>query len=122
MDDRAPQILLDYTPDEILARIGEQAKVAFQAELDFFVWRANNDPAPFDAFMEKYLEWVDCSERMLTATRVSRGNIRTSWRGSRRSLCRSGARYSGPTSKASLTLLYARCAGFFTLIQCAAAT
>jgi hypothetical protein len=62
MDDRAPHILLDYTPEEILALIGEQAKIAFQAELDFFKWRADNEPAPFDAFMEKYLEWVDCSE------------------------------------------------------------
>jgi len=62
MDDRAPEILLDYTPDEILALIGEQARIAFQAEFDFFVWRADNEPAPFMTFMEKYLEWVDCSE------------------------------------------------------------
>jgi len=62
MDDRAPKILLDYTPDEILALIGEQAKIAFQAELDFFEWRADNEPAPFKTFMEKFLEWVDCSE------------------------------------------------------------
>jgi hypothetical protein len=34
MDDRAPKILLDYTPDEILALIGEEAKIAFRAELD----------------------------------------------------------------------------------------
>jgi hypothetical protein len=31
MDDRAPKILLDYTPDEILDLIGEQANIAFQA-------------------------------------------------------------------------------------------
>jgi hypothetical protein len=62
MDNRAPQILLDYTPDEILALIGEQAKIAFQAELDFFEWRADNEPVGFKTFMEKYLEWVDCSE------------------------------------------------------------
>jgi hypothetical protein len=73
MDDRPPQILLDYTPDEILALIAEQAKIAFQAELDFFEWRADNDPAPFDAFMEKYLEWVDCSEPYADSyTRISR--------------------------------------------------
>jgi hypothetical protein len=24
--------------------------------------RADNEPAPFKTFMEKYLEWVDCSE------------------------------------------------------------
>jgi hypothetical protein len=62
MDDRAPEILLDYTPEEILALIGEQARIAFQAELDFFVRRADNEPAPFKTFMEKYVEWVDCSE------------------------------------------------------------
>jgi hypothetical protein len=61
-DDRAPQIVLDYTPDEMLALVGQQAKIAFQAELDFFEWRADNEPTPFKSFMEKYLEWVDCSE------------------------------------------------------------
>ena len=62
MDDRTPKILLDYTPGEILALIGEQAKIAFQAELDFFDWRADNESAPFKTYMDKYLEWVDCSE------------------------------------------------------------
>ena len=62
MDDQTAKILLDHTPDEILALIGEQARIAFRAELDFFEWRADNEPAPFQTFMEKYLEWVDCSE------------------------------------------------------------
>jgi len=47
---------------KFLALIGEQAKIAFQAELDFFELRADNEPTPFKTFMEKYLEWVDCSE------------------------------------------------------------
>jgi hypothetical protein len=98
MDDRVLEILLDYTPDEILALIGEQAKIAFQAELDFFEWRADNDPAPFDAFMEKYVEWVDCSEPYADSYTRMRGNIRTSWIRSRRSSWRSSARYSGPIS------------------------
>jgi hypothetical protein len=59
MDDRTHKILLDdnATSDEILAAIGEQAKIAFQAELDFFEWQVDNEPAHFDAFMDQYVQW-----------------------------------------------------------------
>jgi hypothetical protein len=48
MDDRTHKILLDYnaTSDEILAAIGEQAKIAFQAELDFFEWQGRQRARP----------------------------------------------------------------------------
>ena len=64
MDDRTPTILLgaNCTSDEILNAIGLQAKVAFQAELDFFEWQAENEPAHFEAFMDQYLTWHVCSE------------------------------------------------------------
>jgi hypothetical protein len=48
MDDRTHKILLDdnATSDEILAAIGEQAKIAFQAELDFFEWQVYKRARP----------------------------------------------------------------------------
>ena len=64
MDDQTPKILLDdnCTPEEILAAIGEQAKIAFQAELDFFEWQVDNEPAHFEAFMDQYVQWHVCAE------------------------------------------------------------
>lgn len=34
----------DLAPESILAEIGDKAKNAFQAALDFFEWRADNEP------------------------------------------------------------------------------
>jgi hypothetical protein len=48
----------DLAPERILARIGDKANNAFQAELDFFEWRADNETAPFEQFMDRYLEYL----------------------------------------------------------------
>ena len=52
------------TPNEFLALIGEQAKIAFQAELDLFEWQADNQPAHFDEFMDQYVRWYFCAEAL----------------------------------------------------------
>jgi hypothetical protein len=64
MDDQTHKILPkdNATPDEIFALIGEQARIAFQAELDFFEWQADNGPAHFDEFMDHYVQWHFCAE------------------------------------------------------------
>lgn len=52
----------DIAPQRILARIGDKAKNAFQAELDFFEWRADNESASFEQFMDRYLEYLICTD------------------------------------------------------------
>jgi len=78
MDDRAPEILLDYTADEILALIGEQAKIAFQAELDFFECGLTTSPPPSRHSWKSMWNGSIAASPMRTAMHVSRGNIRTS--------------------------------------------
>ena len=55
--------------DEILARIGEEAKAAFQAELDFYRWRVKNMSAPIKEFMHKCADYSVQAGPLLTSYR-----------------------------------------------------
>jgi hypothetical protein len=44
----------ERTPEQILADIANEAKTAFNAELDFFEWRADNAGQNFAEWMKRY--------------------------------------------------------------------
>jgi hypothetical protein len=54
MDDRAVE--------QILAEIGNQARAAFNAELDFAEWRADHEHHDFPGMTKRYGQWVQASE------------------------------------------------------------
>jgi hypothetical protein len=48
--------------EQILADVANQAKAAFNAERDFFAWRADHEGRDFNEFMKRYLQWVAACE------------------------------------------------------------
>jgi hypothetical protein len=58
-----------YEAEEILARIGEEAKAAFQAELDFYRWRVKNMSAPIKEFMNRCADYSVRAGPLLTSYR-----------------------------------------------------
>jgi hypothetical protein len=52
----------ERTPEQILAEVANEAKTAFNAELDFFEWSADQEYHDFYEYVKRYLQWVDASE------------------------------------------------------------
>jgi hypothetical protein len=50
------------SPEQILANVANEAKIAFNAEMDFFEWRAEHEDHAFPAFMKRYLQWLRAAE------------------------------------------------------------
>ena len=48
--------------DTILATIEAEARAAWQAELDFFEWRADHESTMSAEFFRRYAEWVERCE------------------------------------------------------------
>jgi hypothetical protein len=71
-----PMTLLDDTKvvaEEILAPVPEIAKDAFQAELDFLEWRADNEPAHCEEFMAMLADYVRRAKPLVdTYARIAR--------------------------------------------------
>ncbi|MBO0758898.1 MAG: hypothetical protein J2P54_23880 [Bradyrhizobiaceae bacterium] len=52
----------DRPPEQILAEIGNEARTAFNAELDFFKWRAGHENDDFPGVMKRYQQWLQAGE------------------------------------------------------------
>jgi hypothetical protein len=50
------------TPEQILANVAEEAKAAFNAELDFFEWRSANAGQNFAEWMKRYSVYITAGE------------------------------------------------------------
>jgi hypothetical protein len=50
------------SPEQILSKVADEAKTAFNAELDFFEWRADHKSHDFRGFMKRYLQWLEAAE------------------------------------------------------------
>jgi hypothetical protein len=50
------------TPEQILTDVAKEAKIAFNAELYFFEWRADHESHDFPGFMKRYLHWLEAAE------------------------------------------------------------
>jgi hypothetical protein len=55
--------------DDILARIGGEAKAAFEAEVDFYRWRVKNMSAPIKEFMNRCEDYSVRAGPLLTSYR-----------------------------------------------------
>ena len=61
-------MLVDATEaEEILTRIGAEAKAAFEAEIDFYRWRVRNMSAPIKEFMNRCADYSVRAGPLLTS-------------------------------------------------------
>jgi hypothetical protein len=50
------------TAEQILSNVANEAKAAFNAEMDFFEWRADHEGHDFHEWNKRYLRWVAAGE------------------------------------------------------------
>jgi len=69
------------SPEQILTAVADEAKTAFNAELDFFEWRAEHESHDFPGLMKRYLQWVEAGEPFACSyARIAREFPQHMWR------------------------------------------
>jgi hypothetical protein len=65
----------ERTPDQILADVADEAKAAFNPELDFFERRADHGDHDFYEFSKRYLQWVEAWRELRSQLQSDRDSV-----------------------------------------------